>query len=63
MKTLQEYILDAQRKEEKFLWTTRTVTNTSHSIQDVLFPNFTSKNGTPCHNKATVDFYNRKLEK
>lgn len=66
MKTLNDYILDAQRREERFLQshnkpsTIPTVTKgTAQSIDDVLQPNYTTKDGIPCHNKATADFYSR----
>ena len=70
MKTLNDYILDAQRKEARFLKSPSTHTetqwkayansrNTAQKAIDVLQPNYTTEDGIPCHNKATADFYSR----
>jgi len=66
MKTLNDYILDAQRKEERFLNPTQkqwdayaTSRNVAQRASEVIKPNYVTPDGIPCHNKATADFYSR----
>ena len=72
MKTLNDYILDAQSKEARFLkseaiaehtqaqWKAYANSrNTTQKASDVLQANYTTTDGIPCHNRATSDFYSR----
>lgn len=65
MKTLADYILDAQRKEERFLKSSQSQTvptitkGIAQKASEVIQPNYVTPDGIPCHNKATVDFYSR----
>lgn len=65
MKTLNDYILDAQRREERFLKSNTPspiipiTKGTAQNVNEVIQPNYVTPDGIPCHNKATVDFYSR----
>lgn len=70
MKTLNDYILDAQAKEARFLKSPSSHTqaqwkayansrNVAQKASEVLQSNYTTEDGIPCHNKATADFYFR----
>lgn len=63
MKTLNDYIIDNQRREARFCHsrnpTSSSVTKgTTQDIDNVIHPNYISAEGIPCHNRATQNFYN-----
>lgn len=73
MKTLNDYILDAQAKEARFLKQESQVSHTetqwkayansrnvAQKASDVLQANYTTEDGIPCHNRATAKFYSNK---
>lgn len=72
MKTLNDYILDTQRKEERFMkpswqtneeaWKAYEVSrNAQSAVATTLVPQYIyvdkQGNSIPCHNKATYDYY------
>ena len=71
MKTLQDYILDAQAKEARFLkapidktqkqWdnyvASRNAVTVASQVANVLQPNYVTEEGIPCHNRATALYY------
>lgn len=63
MQTLNDYILDTQRKEERFLGRRLA---TKANVSWILSPNlvYKTKDGReiPCHNKATYDYYKSQEE-
>lgn len=64
MKTLNDYILDTQRREARFCHSRNpsvipaVTKGTTQNIDDVIQPNYVSAEGIPCHNRATQNFYN-----